>query len=262
MQTFLPFRLKNIWVLHTREGSIPWTSPNYLPYATVLKATTLKIRGGLGDWSFPYTPGAFLDLKQLSRGSSSVSFFNFTSQLASIPRQISIKLGILFQGTLKPVASRHKCGDTLLRKKQLSVAFRWIVFQYKRICYIKYSVFIWTIFAQKKNRLQGNSTWVRFLKIHEASPVHKTFPGKANIWVQATIQTRQDKATGRDPHHIGSNGESNTKAVWFVGLWGQGLSHSIHLLEVLPYYNRFHNMYWFLWWKCLDCLDWNGFFGV
>jgi len=19
---------------------------------------------------------------------------------------------------------------------------------------------------------------------------------------------------------------------------------------------------WFLWWKCLDCLDWNGFFGV
>jgi len=168
------------------------------------------------------------------------------SQLPSIPRQISTQLGILFQGTFKPVANRHKCGDTLLRKKQLSVPFRRIVFQYKNFCYIIYSVFIWAIFRQKKNRLRGRCAWVRFLKIHEASPVHKTIPGKANISVQATIQTRQDKATGGDPHHIASNGESNTKAVWFV--WALGLSHSIHLLEVLPYYNRFH-------------ITWTSFFG-
>jgi hypothetical protein len=35
-----------------------------------------------------------------------------------------VKLATLFQGTLKPAADAHKCGDILPQKEKVAVAFR------------------------------------------------------------------------------------------------------------------------------------------
>jgi len=61
-------------------------------------------------------------------------FFQFPdgARVASIPRQIWTSLVTLFQGTLKPVASRHKCGNTLPQKNYFLLLVRRFVFKEKR----------------------------------------------------------------------------------------------------------------------------------
>jgi hypothetical protein len=53
--------------------------------------------------------------------------------------------------------------------------------------------------------------------------------------------------------------------LWFVGpLPPQGHGLSSHWIQLFGSFTLlepvWHYMNWFLWWKCLDCLDWNGLF--
>ncbi len=73
-----------------------------------------------------------------------------------------------------------------------------------------------------KEKQTARKVVLRFLKIHDASPVHKSFQEKQTS-VQAIIQNRQDKATGVDRHHIGSDGESNTKPPGFSPLGNRSI---------------------------------------
>jgi hypothetical protein len=88
---------------------------------------------------------------------SSVSLMEL-QRVANIPRQISTyQATLLFQGSLKTVASRHLCGNTLPR--QNSFLWPFIVFIKKTVLTTEYFAFrkLWPFSANK--RLVWISNW-------------------------------------------------------------------------------------------------------
>jgi hypothetical protein len=92
--------------------------------------------------------------------------FPDVARVASIiPWQISIELANLFQETLKTVANRHKCGDTIPKKSKFSVAFWRIVFLKNREFVTEYFFFRrlcrhLAIFRQKKSHCEGTLIYI------------------------------------------------------------------------------------------------------
>jgi hypothetical protein len=73
------------------------------------------------------------------------------ANVACILRQSLTQLATLFQGSLKIVASRHKCGDTLPKKKLKSTSFRWFFTKIREMI-MEYSTFkqlFWQYLAKK-----------------------------------------------------------------------------------------------------------------